>query len=724
MEIDGTFLDYVRHATLTRLQNRISTVKTLTDKNDQSYTFYSAACGLVTVVDDYKTWTMTAPDVMFIFKDLSSMTVGGFLTLLADYLVDNPVFCWEEIIPTMTSDGGVSTINAAISGSVSLATGQGTYAGTAEALAAPDSFADVAAWLRTVCTGSAANVPMSELAQTGSGRVYRLKLQGGGGTVQFDFLFPAYQAVALPWYNKVLDEGFATLGEALEDADSGDIIYLTGDYTLTATDADEEGGTDVTIPAGVTVIVPSTGNMNDSSTGNNAFGRLMGGAAYATLTVASGMTLIVKGTLIVAGNQHSWYVDASCQSRNYGAVIIETGGWIVVEGSCFARGNVYGNGSMTVEEGGTLYQPMQIRDWRGGTGTRAAYEGGVWPFNLFSLAGCRCQMTIISGAELYGQIFLYAGGAAMSQNCLVVGDGGLYELASGSIVITPSGQSAIWRITGACSIQDFSFTIRYSLYTYIVKSAYADFPIWNTQILVDTGATLNIASELKFLPGSSLIVKGTLNVSKLAELLFYRRNEYLTDYFHHYDYDPDLSNTDAFLAVDGGAINIEKVTTGSTALTMTQSSTSGNYSWTIGANTAKVTGNRKSSSSAGFSQTLTMTATDDGYVSFDYTFPNDITLTINGASMTAAGHYRRKRRAGDSITVRVTFSKSSGSSRTVTLSNILLSLAAEGVIGSSDSELRNLPASFSASGETQSVLEYAQNTSFSYSTMYLAHDGS
>ena len=736
MEYQGTILDYVRHAKFRKTNNDVHTVKTLHMPENQSYTFYAASDGLATVKSGYLDWTLTAPEAMFLFREFT--TVGDFLDALTEYLPDNPVFTWEELATELAQNSALTAINTALgSGSVTLHGNSNTYTGTNAALASPGSFADVAEWLAGVCaaaSGSIRDAPISEITQSGSGRAYKFTITGAA-TITITFCLPAYEepiygdgdtihvydedfeetnAPAVV-YHEDLDEYFDSLAAAVANSETGETLYLIRDETLTG---------NVTIPSGVTLVIPSSTSLNDTINGNNIYGRLHGGAAYCTLTLNA--NLAISGTLIVGGNQQSWYTDIACRTGNYGAIKISAGCYLASTqtGKIYARGLVHGDGTLVTS--GKLYTPMQVHDWRGGTASQSAYQThSVWPFNLYEFGCIRCDMQIAKAATMYGVVFAYSSAYGGSkQDVEIIGSGGIFVIDSGRIDISRSGNVSVWTVTGESHVMyaDMSVTVLMSRYT--ISGEFIPFPLWRMRLVVDTGATLHIdnGAALRFLPGAGMTVKGTLDVAKLGELYFYRAQEYRTLYIRPMDGFGWFDGTDAALMLDGGTIVMDAAASGTADTTMTQTSSSGSlnyYSWTISANQAKVTGNRTNSAKVGYSQTLTITATDDGVLSFDYTYPSYITLTIDGKTKTSAGTFTKKMLTGDSITVRVTFSKDSGSSRTVMLSNIVQDLAGEATIASSDANLSNLPAALTATWETVTITEYMQSISSPYNvTMY------
>ena len=665
MEYQGTLLDYVKHAKLRKKNGGLYTVKTLHMPEDKSYTFYTASDGLAVMSGDDLTWTLTAPDTMFCFKEFT--TVGDFIDALIEYLPDNPVYTWDELADELTDATVRGNISTALgSGGVTVRGNTNTYTGTNTALASPDNFADVAAWLGAICeaaSGSIRSAPISEILQTGEdGRAYRLRVVGAS-TITITFKLAAYDDGDAVVYNYGYEMYYSSLEDAIEDAEAGETLYLIRDYTLTE---------NVSIPAGVTLIIPSGPALMDTSTGNNSFGRIHGGAAYVTLTIPGGKRLTVDGRLIVAGNQQAWYVDMGRRTGNYGAVCLE--GYLIGDGTIYARGNVYGSGIMTIAPGSTLYALHEITDWPGGTILQNAYNLNVWRYHHWTIGGLRTKTVIMYNATMYMTCFIRASGASTSlQMPFIRADDGLFRITGpdGSIEIDWGGAGHTIKIIDAVEMRNISMTARYSLYSQKLETQGRNFP-FSDKIKIDVASegVLTIRQNPKFLPGGSITVRngGTLHLTRITSVFLYGYNEYSPNFFNHYTYYPEIPIQDASVIVESGGTVIQDASNSEpVAVSMTQTATSNRFNWTLATDSATVTGSKGSSSLGTYAQTLTITAIDDGTITFSYNLPSNVTLRIDGTAINNAGSVSKQRYAGETITVEVYFS---GSSQTVTLSGI------------------------------------------------------
>lgn len=324
---------------------------------------------------------------------------------------------------------------------------------------------------------------------------------------------------------------YATLEEALSDAESGDIVILTNDYTLAES---------VAIPSGVQLTIPTSASYNDIITGNNVSGGVTNGSAYVTLTVPTGKTLTVNGTMLVAGNQQSTTKKASCLTGNYGKVVVD--GSLVVNGKLYARGEVSGSGEVTANNGSTVYQMLQISDWRGGNATMGAYSSNnVFPFNLYEIKNITAKTTYMNGSKLEGQYFIVASGTGVPGSEIVIGTNGQMEFdatptaapADNVVFEYDAAKNATVTVNGAMKTGHITVSMSVYGFTYTVSSADTVCPFgYNMDVVIADGGSLSISNQMKFLPGSDVTVQkgGTLTIEKGGEAYFYGENGYSTTY--------------------------------------------------------------------------------------------------------------------------------------------------------------------------------------------------
>lgn len=330
--------------------------------------------------------------------------------------------------------------------------------------------------------------------------------------------------------NEFGDE-FTTLEQAVNDTYE---IYGEGTVTLTATIYDL--AEDLIVPADIELVIPTSAANNDTLTGNNAGGNVVNGSAYATLTIPTGKTLTVNGTMLVAGNQQSTNRNASCLTGDFGKV--DVAGSLVVNGELYARGEISGTGTVTANNGSTVYQMLQIRDWRGGTATMGAYSSNnVFPFNLYEISNITAKTSYMNGSTLKGQYFIVASGNGVPGSEIVIGTNGQMEFdvtpdtkpndkvvfeydANKNATVTVAGAIKTGHITVSMSVYGFNYT---------VSSANTVCPFgYNMDVVIANGGSLSISNQMKFLPGCDVTIEngGELAIEQGGEAYFYGAGGY------------------------------------------------------------------------------------------------------------------------------------------------------------------------------------------------------
>lgn len=198
--------------------------------------------------------------------------------------------------------------------------------------------------------------------------------------------------------------------ETLEDAlASGETkLYLGANYTVRET---------TTIPSNITLVLPYEANSTSETkngTEETAGVRLSWSDPakylYLTLTVDEGVTLTIKGTLVVGGIQHYPH-QRPAQGHTSGAYSqIINKGIINLEGTLRTYGLISGSGVLNANNGSKLYEPMMINDYAGGKNTQLLYKasGGHLPFAQIATANIQCKRVINYGATVYGYASLWA----------------------------------------------------------------------------------------------------------------------------------------------------------------------------------------------------------------------------------------------------------------------------------------------------------------------------
>ncbi|HHX24517.1 MAG TPA: hypothetical protein GX723_11040 [Thermoanaerobacterales bacterium] len=305
------------------------------------------------------------------------------------------------------------------------------------------------------------------------------------------------------------------LAQALTDAQPGDIISMLENQTLSE---------DATVPSGAILYIPysatfdSDGNADGSKDAGlyNASTKIATAAkTYRTLTINSGVTLTVNGTLNIGsiigrpgqdyqGHTSGWHGKI----ENHGNIIIAN------EGVLDCWGIITGDGAVIAENGGVVCEPFIVYDFSGGSNTVDLYFDGQSPFKQYAMQNIQSQLVLHFGSRLYARCNLYASSAYNKTDAVFIGEGGLYGLKEGTVVTrtydggeyidtnTDIGK-ATYVFDGGMNFASLSMPIAGAA----ISTEDVDFPIpYNWEIVLKDGEC-GVKGRIKFMPGATLRVE-------------------------------------------------------------------------------------------------------------------------------------------------------------------------------------------------------------------------
>ena len=330
-----------------------------------------------------------------------------------------------------------------------------------------------------------------------------------------------------------MDKGeLGELAAVVKGARSGDTVLLTKDTTLS---------TDLTIPAGVTLVVPCTEDDrgNDSVRGEAAVGEPpcgtgvgakwgREGTLYRTLTIESGKTLTVNGTLVVnavIGRQDAGHYDYDING-GYGCVV--NNGTIDIRsgGAVDAFGLIEGeNGDVFVRSGGTLTDLYVVIHWRGGSQAYAMFTK-VYPMNEYKADNIYSTITVHSGGTYSGFVRMYASNMYTSTRFPQVDNSnGLIRLKDNATLIkkVDANGREHYTINGGA---DFSSSTLQILQMVKLSTKDYIYPINGTYDFVLKNGDYTFTESFKFLTGITMTTeKANLTVSEGKKVVFYDKFE-------------------------------------------------------------------------------------------------------------------------------------------------------------------------------------------------------
>ena len=285
---------------------------------------------------------------------------------------------------------------------------------------------------------------------------------------------------------------------------------------------------DYTIPADVTFLIPyDTANTLCTTkptivTPNNLELHETP-TAFRKLTMAAGAKIVVNGAISVSGSHNG---DMGINGSPYGPVgVIEmqasntASSSIIIndKANLYAWGYITGSGSVTIKDGGTVYEDLQIRDWRGGNATgfnMLNNEQKVFPISQYYVQNIEAPLILEAGAvEKVSSTVNVAIIGAQTASATFIGESeGLFRLTDGTITKDYDEETdrLVFDVSGTVGMGRFvltmsGMTLDTSQYVLPLNS--------NITINVKTGAVATVTQHIACLPGSQMKIENGATVT-------------------------------------------------------------------------------------------------------------------------------------------------------------------------------------------------------------------
>ncbi len=254
---------------------------------------------------------------------------------------------------------------------------------------------------------------------------------------------------------------------------------------------------------------------------------------YSKLVVPSNTTLMVTGTLIVNAvlsirDAATTYVNAG----NYGELEVGSEAKIVLQNKStfYGLGFTSGEGSIEVQNGATLHEPMNATGFKGHNPTRG--DGEIaFPINQFTLASIACITTFEYGAQYLGSAYVGLGTPAYGADANLLGNksDSFIQLFNGA-KLTKSVNTANGKITfaleGDVSINNLDIAkVSVGNISFNLQTSGFQIPLAGHFAIAIKSGTLTIPDgvQIKLLPGADLTVEkdATLDIKSGGALYAY-----------------------------------------------------------------------------------------------------------------------------------------------------------------------------------------------------------
>lgn len=312
-----------------------------------------------------------------------------------------------------------------------------------------------------------------------------------------------------------------TVKDAIDNVRQGGTVTLTGNAFI---------ANNLTIPSGVTLILPSD---EDSSDDENATNSYKDGAGTTviydnnyiqyTLSILSGVNVNVEGKIIVKGVMGATSHTSQGHTSGKHSRIINNGAMDFANGSILAvRGSVMGSGVAYFRSGATAYSPFAVYDFRGGQYTLHVYTS-ISPFNQYGMINIQCKQIFYAGSTNYAYMELYASDKHNSTQQKVFGEGGVIEVTDGYLMREYDRAADKITLTLAGTAKTNALTLEVDSYKADMKVLFFPIP-WNYNVVIGDGTTpttLTANYLYKVMTGASLTIQKNATVNLGGSAIVY-----------------------------------------------------------------------------------------------------------------------------------------------------------------------------------------------------------
>ena len=305
-----------------------------------------------------------------------------------------------------------------------------------------------------------------------------------------------------------------------------------------------------TIPVGASLLIPysasDTGTF--SSTASIPSGNqnpLASHKAYVTLTVPNGAAINVNGGAVNVNAQQASNSSRmpGCVYGDYGCLRLEEGAKLTFNGGTgYIYGFIIGQGEVEAMNGASIWELMQVTDWRGGEAAAHLQGGNILEIGSGKMNSFICSQYYFQNIESRYTVHSGATSGICFQvnisdtNCptstpLIGKDDGLIRLAEGSsITRTYHGDTdrVEWDVKGTVSVSSLTLKITLGI-SISLNTAEKVFPLQgNYTFNIGAGSTMRLTNKFQMLPGCQVNVEkgGKLISDSGTELYVFDRDDW------------------------------------------------------------------------------------------------------------------------------------------------------------------------------------------------------
>ncbi|MBE6543795.1 MAG: hypothetical protein E7675_05300 [Ruminococcaceae bacterium] len=378
-----------------------------------------------------------------------------------------------------------------------------------------------------------------------------------GKTLDFTYNFNRTSESNFTPVAKIDGKEYKYIEDALCDAKSGNTIIICEDASFITNEEDinpkwKANNEGYKLDAGVNLhlIGTVTGTSPDHP---HAIRKVTSGTSQLnpddkyledTFTIPQEVNFDIYGTLVIAGTVSGQMasantsgifsmggganVGAHCKIQLEGTITVKSGGILSI------YGYVCGDGRIIGEVGSSIYQPLSVLDFKGGSYTVSSAgkafnismaltpksgEDIISPFTQYFFYGIQCNVTMYEGAYQYAYCLLNANSEDHCSTACIVGGlekTGLITLGDGAVFDSTYDEDATAyhmpyvgkttiSIKGGASLESMDLSVEYIVPVTIQTSSLV-FPIPFNYHLELLEGNFNINYGIKLMPGSQIFV--------------------------------------------------------------------------------------------------------------------------------------------------------------------------------------------------------------------------
>lgn len=244
-----------------------------------------------------------------------------------------------------------------------------------------------------------------------------------------------------------------------------------------------------------------------------------------TLTIIKNINVTVSGSILIQGLLGTSGGALEGHTSAWHSQIVNNGKMIFTSGANLdVRGYIKGSGSIEFQSKSHVYSPFVVYDFRGGTNTVTTFrKGGISPFIQYDMPNIQCAQSYLAGALHTGYVDLYASDDHHTDKKDLIGPNGVINIKSGRLEKTYSNGRTRLRFVGDIALNSLSLTVQ----SVTVKMSDVLFPIpWKYDIEIgDNSAsdntTLTTGFDYKLLPGASITINKNATLTTSGRIITY-----------------------------------------------------------------------------------------------------------------------------------------------------------------------------------------------------------